>query len=388
MKFLVMTAVAMFLAVPSHAAIKDWTLLVFINGHNNLDRYGYEDINELEKIGSNDNINLVVQHGSLQRNTQRILVTKDEQPNTVTSLPVLDMGSQVDMGSYKNLVDFVKWGVENYPAKKYFVVFWNHGSGWQRAIKTRGISYDDLYNTHITTLQVGAAMKEVSNFLGRKIDVVGMDACLMAMPEIAGEISNYVETYVASEENEPAEGWPYDALAAKMVETPEITSNELAAHLTAEYVKSYQGGTQGYSTMATLSAFDLTVLSNLERAVSDLSKSVAVLAPEERLKVIAAAKSTQSFGGMPDYRDLGDFMSQLNSSGVRGVRSEIMIQVSSMLSKFVVSNSVSTAFPNAKGASFWLPTSAAQYQAYQAHYAALKFHQRTNWGSALDFLFE
>jgi hypothetical protein len=50
-KFFVLVLSAFFLAAPSQAAVKDWTLLVFINGHSNLDPYGDSDINEMESAG-------------------------------------------------------------------------------------------------------------------------------------------------------------------------------------------------------------------------------------------------------------------------------------------------------------------------------------------------
>jgi hypothetical protein len=43
---------------------KEWTFLVFLNGHNNLDSYGTLDLLEMEKVGSTDRVNVVVQWAS------------------------------------------------------------------------------------------------------------------------------------------------------------------------------------------------------------------------------------------------------------------------------------------------------------------------------------
>ena len=101
--------------------IKDWTFLVFINGHNNLDSFGAMNIKQMEEVGSNDKMNIVVQWASLSNgNTKRLYVQKSTNPNAVTSPVVQDM-APVDMGDYNELVKFVEWGAKNYPAKHYFV---------------------------------------------------------------------------------------------------------------------------------------------------------------------------------------------------------------------------------------------------------------------------
>jgi len=33
-------------------------------------------------------------------------------------------------GSLDALIDFIKWGIKNYPAERYALILWNHGGGW------------------------------------------------------------------------------------------------------------------------------------------------------------------------------------------------------------------------------------------------------------------
>ncbi|HNW44718.1 MAG TPA: hypothetical protein PKI19_09455, partial [Elusimicrobiales bacterium] len=42
-------------------ADKEWTIMVFINGKNNLMPYALKDMNEMEKIGSTDKIHVVTE---------------------------------------------------------------------------------------------------------------------------------------------------------------------------------------------------------------------------------------------------------------------------------------------------------------------------------------
>ena len=43
---------------------ESWTVLVYINGYNNLDSFGKKDINEMEKVGSSEDLKVVVQWAS------------------------------------------------------------------------------------------------------------------------------------------------------------------------------------------------------------------------------------------------------------------------------------------------------------------------------------
>ena len=41
-----------FATVNAHGDIKEWTVLVFLNGDNNLEYYAIDDFNEMERVGS------------------------------------------------------------------------------------------------------------------------------------------------------------------------------------------------------------------------------------------------------------------------------------------------------------------------------------------------
>src|SRR4051812_33685323 len=87
------------------AAEKEWTFLLFLNGNNNLDSFGKLNINQMEKVGSSDQVNLVVQWASkANHGTKRLYVQKDDNASQVTSPIVQDMG-QIDMGSATVLED-------------------------------------------------------------------------------------------------------------------------------------------------------------------------------------------------------------------------------------------------------------------------------------------
>ncbi|MFZ9594816.1 MAG: hypothetical protein ACO3A2_01925, partial [Bdellovibrionia bacterium] len=65
---------------------KEWTFLTFMNGKNNLDSFGALNINQMEKVGSTDQINVVVQWASLKnKSVKRLFINQDQNPKKVTS---------------------------------------------------------------------------------------------------------------------------------------------------------------------------------------------------------------------------------------------------------------------------------------------------------------
>jgi hypothetical protein len=88
-----LAALLAFAAKAQPMAEKDWTVLVFLNGINSLDSFGPEDINEMEKVGSTDKVDVVVEWGSYSaRKVQRLLVTKDDDANVIGSPIIQDLG--------------------------------------------------------------------------------------------------------------------------------------------------------------------------------------------------------------------------------------------------------------------------------------------------------
>lgn len=215
-------------------AAAEWTIMVFINGKNNLEKYALGDVNEMEMAGSTDKVNIVVELGRMAGHdssdgdwtgVRRYLIKKDDDVNKISSPVVQDLG-KADMGDYKSAIDFGKWAKKNYPAKRYMFIFWNHGTGWLKSngiYSTKGISYDDETNSHINTPQMAEVVKAIGG-----VNILASDACLMQMAEVAYELKNYAPLIVGSEEIEPGDGYAYSTLLGPLVENPLMKPAELA----------------------------------------------------------------------------------------------------------------------------------------------------------------
>jgi clostripain len=168
--------------VPSPASGKSaWTILVYLDSDNNLEPAAIMDIDEMELAGSNNNVKIVIQWDRIPgydnsngdwTGTKRFLVVKDEQEGIIASEEIMDLG-EIDMASADSLADFIKWGMQNYPAEKYALFLWNHGGGW--AVHTQ----DETNGTqaNIETLKVAFTK---AGFAEKKLDLLVFDQCLMS----------------------------------------------------------------------------------------------------------------------------------------------------------------------------------------------------------------
>lgn len=346
---------------------KDWTLAVFLNADNNLDPFGVEDQKEMSRVGSSDFLNIV---SLIDRERGPAQINYIEKNNIKK---VKDMG-ELDMGDYRQLVSFAKFVKENYPAKKYCFVIWNHGSGWKNKSAGaiyRGISYDDSSNNHITNAQLGVAMEEISKILGQKIDILNMDACLMQMVEVAHAVKDSVSYMVASEELEPGKGAPYDDILAGVKNG--MTPTAFAQNWVNAFAKSYNGGSQGFDE-STQSALDLSKFSPLVDAVNGLAKSL--MSGKNTMVVKAALAKVQKFGD-PSSIDLVHFAELLKAqTGVdASVKTACDKVIAAVKAAIIINKTTGTTTKNSKGIAIYLP----QNLMIESKYLSLSFSKATMW---------
>ncbi|OGT50503.1 MAG: hypothetical protein A3E82_03310 [Gammaproteobacteria bacterium RIFCSPHIGHO2_12_FULL_38_11] len=373
------------------ATPKKWTFLIYLNGNNSLDEFTTDNIKSMEQVGSNDEVNVIVQWASLaKRKTVRLFIKKSTNPNKITS-PVIERLGLVDMGKYTTLEDFIKWGVEHYPAEHYFIDVWNHGGGWHVAARNASpgfhpmdISWDDLSGNSITTEQLGQSMGYAARLMGHKVDLYGSDACLMGMAEVANEMSDSVSYYVGSQELEPGAGWPYAELLTGWEAIPNARADQVAKVLVDEYIKSYEGGSNGTDD-ATLSAYDLDKLAAFNHAFAELGATIQQLNGTDRARIREAAKHVQSFGS-PDYADMLDFVDKLKALHLP-IPADSFAHVEATANQLIIANADTPNYKHATGLSIWLPVD--DYDGFisrSARYRNLQFNVNTHWLDALNTL--
>ncbi len=361
---------------------KDWNFLIFLNGINSLDSYGALNINQMEEIGSNDKMNIIVQWGSLSRSgVQRLLIKKDKNTSAVTSPVVQNMGA-VDMGDWHQLVDFANWAQDQYPAKHTFIVVWNHGNGWHRPnFVIKDISFDDRTGHSIKTEELGQAMQEIASRLGHKVDIYASDACLMGMVEVADQMKASVDYFIGSQDLEPGAGWPYNTFLQKWQAQPTASALEVSKLLSHEYKAAYTGGIYGNDS-ATMSVFDLKFMDDYHQAIKNFTAEMVQISSAKKSAVVQALKDSKYFA-MTDYRDMMDFTNNLMASSLIKKTGE---DLKAAHNKLVVANDQNQDNVT-HGLSIWLPSDLSEYERYSERYENLEFNKNTKWKDFLQQLY-
>ncbi|MCX5788866.1 MAG: clostripain-related cysteine peptidase [Elusimicrobia bacterium] len=367
-------ASAMFDGTKQQAEPKEWTFMVFLNGHNNLDSYGEVNIKQMEKVGSNDRVNIVVQWASLGQPTKRMLIQRSETGEV--SSPVIEELPSVDMGSADKLFEFIQWTVEKFPAAHYMVDIWDHGAGWH--LKKAGrvhpmdISWDDQTGNHITTEQLGVVMRKAKDLIGRPIDVLGFDACLMAMAEVVAQVADAVHYVAGSEQTEPGAGWPYENVLKQWLAAEADDGASLLKALAEQY-------TAAYGRNVAFSGIDVSRLPAFVEAVKAFCKEVMALNDAKFAKVRSAASGTQRYA-YDDYGDFLDFIGKVSDGSGIGVSQPVLAAVISAYKAMIVVNNTSQDLSASTGMSVWLPMSSYVWQRYGARYLGLVWNTLTDWG--------
>ena len=291
---------------------KDFTVMVYIVGSNLESRYGAATNDMNEMIGSGldySKNNLLVYTGGSKRWTSDI-------SNTCNSVINMENGEELnvaaqtsetaDMGAAGTLAEFINYCTDNYPAKHYGLVLWDHGAGplW-------GYGSDELFeNDSLLLEELRGAMDRTMFAEDRKLDFVGFDACLMGSIESASLWKDYAQFLVGSEELESGRGWDYSFLE-KLNETDDART--IVNAIVEAYEKYYEDNrSEFFNPDVTLAAMDLSRTDAVIESANALFTAMNAGIEEGKYAELNQARArTKAFGlsaanGREDAYDLLD----------------------------------------------------------------------------------
>ena len=387
-----------------------WTVMLYQDADDQiLEQDIYLDLNEAERVGSSDRVQIVAQidryKGAFNgdRNwtsTRRYHITEDHDLQQVNSELVDDLG-ELNMADGNTLEDFVVWAASAYPADKYILILSDHGMGWpggfsdndppsrdsSRAPLVSAIKSDQLYLMELENTLANSLQK--ANI--EKFEIIGMDACLMAHLEVLSALEPYSQYAVLSQETEPALGWAYTGFMQALVDNPDISGAQLSEQIVRTYIRDdmrinddeeraaflRQGspmsglfGSSSQISAASLAAQierDVTLTAVDLSAVPDLIDSVNRLAftmQSDHQEIIASARTyapafTNVFGGKgpSPYIDLGGFAQMLKREGANDATSQAADRVLSRLNNAVIAERHGDGKKGSTGVSIYFPNS-------------------------------
>ncbi len=315
---------------------------------------GTMDLEEMKSVASTANVNILVQTGGCsQWSTPGVSSTNNQRwkiENGAMNL-IKDIGPK-NMGEPATLSDFITWSVQSYPADRYILVFWDHGSG-----SVYGYGYDELYNGDgLDLFEMDYALNKAYSSTGKKLDMVGFDACLMASVETASMLVPYARYMVGSEEYEPGTGWDYGAVLSSINATP---GQDMPA-IGKKIAESYRKQCQEYDSAdaITMSVIDLSKIQAVENALDNLAQTIHTnIGLSQGINSVAEARrDTESYG---QYTDPDSCMDMVDLSGLAARLSAQNAAQSQAVQKAVtaavVYNLTSPGKPYATGLSVYFP---------------------------------
>ncbi|MCK9420855.1 MAG: clostripain-related cysteine peptidase [Nitrospirae bacterium] len=374
------------------AGSRKWTYMVYIGGDNNLSDAAVADLNEMETVGSSDNVAIAVQVELSPRytagapsDTYRILVQQDSDPNNVSTQG--DSIGNVDMANPATLKAFINWAKDTYPAEHYALVVWDHGAGWKTkkfSSPARGAVQDETSGTFMSLPDLAKGVADS----GVHFDIINFDACLMAMYEVAYEFKGLTDYMVFSEQTEPGEGDPYDTILAALAANPSMSSRDLSSTIVTKYDAFYTTNDRGGTTK---SAVDMSKLDALDMKL--LALGTALKSDAASSGVMTTARTIRLDYAYEANHDLGDLCDYLATSAAGPAVKTAAAEVKTALTSMVIANQTNgTDMANSAGLAVYLPLASETNTADLGSYSLLASNKTSRaaasgtWGSYLETL--
>jgi cysteine peptidase C11 family protein len=410
----------------------EWGVMAYLAADNDLEGELLADLAEMELVGSRPGVVEILAQVDRSpgqdtskgnwHGTRRYYVTRGENPRRINSRILVDLGP-TNTGDPRVLESFMRFGAQRYPSKATALILMNHGSGFyvppemlsrggetsarrapvpaqrrrrrrplfhttqerllNRPPTSRGIAYDDGAGDCLDNQELKRVLAKAHRLLGRKVDVVGMDACLMTMLEVAYQLKDHAKVLVGSEELEPGPGWPHAAILGDLARTPAMTAAELGATIVRWYVESYRHGAEE----ATQSAIDLGQLGDLVRVVDLLARLLlAGLNSTALASAVHAARrrTLEFFDGL--YVDLHHLAGNLATTAGPGPVADACVEIQRVIEgqgtrgPIIAAGHVGSRMTPARGLSIYFPA----YRDPSIHYRELDFARRIGWGEFLN----
>ena len=370
----------------------DWLFMVYLDADNNLESAGIDDLNEMEVAGSTSRVKIVVEmdravgydtSNGNWTDAKRFYVTQDTDTAIINSPVIADLG-ELNMGDPATLQSFIEWAVANYPAQHYALVLWNHGSGWREKTAVdamQSVCIDDQASDELTMTELRSALNAANATTGKVLDIIGFDACLMQMVEVAYQVMGsasrpLVDIVVGSEETEPGDGWDYAATLTALTANPAMTPSTLATQIVNDYVNFY-----GTTISVTQSSANLGLVDELATAIDSLAQAMTS-ATGDWSKIRTTRGQAQEYYYVY-YIDLYHFAQLVNqdasiSQTVRNAASSVMTAVNNAI---IAEGHTTASLANSHGLSIYYPETLEDY--FSDYETSVLFTTDTRWDEFL-----
>ncbi len=397
---------------------KKWTVMIYMAADNNLEYYGVADLNELELVGSSDEVNIVVQFdrnpGSTVQSgysasngdwtdTRRFYVEQDnDNVNFYDYTEDVNMWvlGEKNMAAEQTFREFMDWTLGNYSADHYLLVMWNHGEGIfsvgrggrgdsagasesQEPSRTRGVCNDETNGGWLHLWEMKNVFEEMKSKYSATIDIVAFDVCWIGGSlETAYEFVPYADYLAGSQEEEPNPGWNYYRPIGTLVDNPDIAPKDLAIKIAEDFKEEYKVEEYTEDKYITFVAIDLDrFYTHLVPLINNFADTMAETIYDNYIIINNARKNTDvpRRSGKSYMRDFFHFVELIYQDP--GVTTELKVIACEILDEY---NQTTLTFvhgslhPDAHGLYIYFPDNN-----YRAEYSSNIMFSNERWDEFL-----
>ena len=357
------------------------TLLIYMAADNNLNSSAENDLESLCQGSYSSEIDVIVQLDCWEFVDVQETIRYHIRGGVLSEIKRL---GETNTGDPEVLKSFIEESAQSYPSERLVVVIWSHGRGVddydfyerrreryfvaQEEIEEIAIAVDDSAKDFLDNIELQKALN-----VSVKIDVLGFDACLMGMFEIAYQLRDHAQVVVGSQYVEPATGWDYPRILEEL--NHEGDSQVMGRELVQFYADYYERESHD----VTQSAYNLEMV---ESVAKELDRFAKVLRENmvERKALKYTFLSAQMFG-QSDYIDLIDFVKKVKSRLAIEVLEPYANRLLEHLEKMVIANAtLGHRMRDAHGVSIYFPSEQRPFKETFEMYEKLDFSKAyPNW---------
>jgi hypothetical protein len=345
----------------------EWTLMYYGVADNNLEANMVADVKEMAQAGLGGKVAL---YALLDRSPD----DNGDPSGEVVDGPLGELGDfstakvfrvdgsklvemkdlgEVNMASPKTLGWFVSQIMRIAPAKHTALIMSDHGAG--------GFAFGSDDDTDgkgakasMTIRDVAAGLQAGLTPSGRKLDLIGFDACLMSNLETARWMVPFASLLLGSEDTIPGSGYDYRSLR-KLTSDPKLDATGLGQAILDGYRSQY--GTSDYAETS-LALLDLKAIGRLDTSVATMSRALRSAHDDVGfLEDAAASEAAMTLDTSWGFVDLGDLARRLAQPGHPDAVRKAADAVFAAVGRAVIVQYRGLARQDATGMSITVPTS-------------------------------
>lgn len=374
---------------------KKWNYLIYMAADNNLERFAIKNVLDLKRVGSNDNLNIIVLLDRSPRfdksegdwsDTKLLYITKGS--NSLNDDVIYEYG-ELNMTSPGVLLDFLTTCENYFPSEKTVLAIWSHGRGVYpdgtipSSVSSRAIidDYTTGYGAKNTMsiIDFAQSLEQYTLAYNKKIDILQFDACEMQMIEVCYQIRNSCNYIVGAETEIPGMGSGYFEITNYISANSNASEKDLAEFMVASFDELYKDSKNSYSYCAVDSKKINAFIESWNSLCKEMLESEDFPKDdflESRSKLDAVSAS------YPEFCDIKELL--------YCIKNEHSIDIQKDLNELIISSVKSKDLENTSGLSINFPYSKELMGYYQAEsgYEILDFYRDTLWDECLNWLLD